>query len=396
MNQYLSQSDPEWWMVAILMVEQILFVMYFVTVAYLLFFAVCSMFNKKNKYPTAKKLHRYAVMFHVGSQSETILKSVESLLAQNYPRSNYDLVVVSHSQNESINEILRNMSIVVYVAPQDVTYKADAIKYVMARLDASQYDVAVVMDADSRVDEDFLSQINNAYFYCSGGVAIQTHRKAIHLNSDTAIFGAVSEEINNSIFRRGHVNVGLSSALVGSGMAFEFEWLKKNIVNASHVDLEKQLETMLLEQSLFIEYLSNVYVYGDKVGRVEQFYEQRSHWGANRKESLRLMFTKLPRAIVKRNYDYMDKLFQWLMPSRTILMGTLMILSVALLFLAWSLAIKWWAIFILLIVAFSIALPDYLVDARFVKALRGAPFLFLLTVVSTIKNKIFPSKTKLV
>ena len=55
---------------------------------------------------------------------------------------------------------------------------------------------------------------------------------------------AAFEEINNSIFRRGHVALGLSSAISSSGMAFDFNWFKKNIMSAKTSYDEKELELL--------------------------------------------------------------------------------------------------------------------------------------------------------
>lgn len=77
----------------------------------------------------------------------------------------------------------------------------------------------------------------------------------------------VSEEINNSIFRSGHTRLGFSSALIGSGMAFDYDWLIQYIYKATHVGVDKQLESMLLSQNIYIEFLEDVYTYDEKSKR---------------------------------------------------------------------------------------------------------------------------------
>ena len=48
----------------------------------------------------------------------------------------------------------------------------------------------------------FLKKINAAFAH--GYVAVQGHRTAKNMNTSWAILDAVSEEINNNIFRKGH------------------------------------------------------------------------------------------------------------------------------------------------------------------------------------------------
>lgn len=378
--------DLELWEQVLVVSEHLLFLLYFVAVIYLFFFSISSTFRIKNRYPKAKKQYRYAVIFTSIDRGDVIAESVSSFLLHYYPKSHYDIIVVANSLPEETQEELASMPVQLLIHPKDRINKTEAIQFAMSKLTDSMYDVVVIMDADNITDPTFLDKINNAY-YC-GGMAIQTHRMAKNIDTDTAILDAVSEEINNSIFRRGHVNVGLSSALIGSGMVFNFDWFKDNIHKATDSSLDKQLEAMLLEQYILIEYLDDAYLYGQKASKTSTYYKQRHNWLANRIGNSGESLRKLPGALFKGNYDYCDKLFQWMMPSRTLLMGTLVLISIATSFLAWQLAIKWWAILLLLILGFCIAIPDYMVDSRFVKAMKTTPLLFILTIMNVLRKKL--------
>ena len=83
------------------------------------------------------------------------------------------------------------------------------------------------------------------------------------------------EEVNNSIFRRGHVRLGLSSALIGSGMVFNYQWFHDNVKYLSTAGEDKELEVLLLKQRIFIEFLDEVYVYDEKTQEEKGFYTQR-------------------------------------------------------------------------------------------------------------------------
>ena len=89
------------------------------------------------------------------------------------------------------------------------------------------YDAVVIMDADNTAGTSFLSELNPVFQ--SGARAVQAHRTAKNTNTDIAVLDAASEEINNSIFRSGHIALGLSSALIGSGMALEACWFRQHI-----------------------------------------------------------------------------------------------------------------------------------------------------------------------
>lgn len=376
----------DWLTITIATIDKILFGLYFIVVLYLFIFALGSNIKRKVKYVQAKKQYNYAILFYLNSKDAAIIESVDSFLIQSYPKDKYDVIVVSNDNHTLVNERLQRHGVKVVIAKTQNYNKSTAIKEAMLALPDNLYDVVIIMNDDSLVEPDFLTSVNDAYY--TGGTTIQVHRVSHKLESDTALFAAVSEEINNSIFRRGHVNLGFSSALIGSGMVFKFTWLKENVVNLRNSDIEKQLEALLLEQFVFIDYLNDVAVYSQKANKASEYYSERSTWFSNRLDNLKMMFQKLPAALAKGNFDLCNKIIQWLLPSRVILIGSLVIISFFLIIFSWGMAIKWVAILIMLIVAFSIALPDYFVDARFIKALRSAPRMFTLMVLSSVKRKL--------
>lgn len=98
----------------------------------------------------------------------------------------------------------------------------------------------------------------------SGIQAVQAHRTAKNRDTDTAVLDAASEEVNNSIFRRGHVALGFSSALIGSGMAFDYKWFRENIACCTTSGEDKELEALLLRQGIYIDYLDDVRVLDER------------------------------------------------------------------------------------------------------------------------------------
>lgn len=384
MEGFIQEFSSVDWAYVLFTADRVVFAFYFVAVCYLFIFAIGSVLKKVKTYDKAKKQYKYAVIFCVRDGSMSVIESLKSFDSQDYTRDKFDLIVVSNRANDQLIEQLERMSVQFIHAQADNYHKVYSLQYAMASLDESLYDAAVVMDAESSVDPNFLTDINNVYHL--GGVAIQVHRTSKNLLTDTALFGAVSEEINNSIFRHGHVNMGFSSALIGSGMVFNYGWLKKSVVGLRSSELVKQLEVLLLQQSIFTEYLNDVFVYSEKADTANDYYQKHSA------DSFGFMyaFRKFVPALVSAKYDYADKLFQWMLPSRTILLGTLVMISVLLFVLSWGMALKWIVLLLFLTVAFSIATPDYFIDARFIKALRGAPLMFIVTVLSILKRKIRP------
>ena len=121
----------------------------------------------------------------------------------------------------------------------------------MERYSPHEYDMIVVFNSDNRVVPNALHLLNNAYY--SGCDSIQAHRMTENLTTSTAVLAAAGEEINNNIFRKGHTKLGFSSALLGSGMAFDFEMFHRISPTLEGSDLAKAVEIKLLEENIYTE-----------------------------------------------------------------------------------------------------------------------------------------------
>ena len=75
--------------------------------------------------------------------------------------------------------------------------------------------------------------------------------------------------------------------------------------------------------------------------------------------------------------DLIDKILQWMLIPRTLMMGIILIMSVTLPFIYMSLAIKWWIIASLILLVFAIATPNYLVDKQWDRAFMKIPFVII-------------------
>lgn len=366
-------------------IDSILFFLMAISVGYLFIFAAAGMAKTTYSYPLAKKKYNFVVLFPAYKEDKVIESAVHSFLQQEYPKECYDIIVISDKMKSSTNQRLQQLPVELLIVDFENSSKAKALNFAIDKLSNRKYDLVIIMDADNTVQSDFLQKFSNAYE--SGASVIQAHRMAKNINTNTAILDAVSEEINNSIFRKGHVKIGLSSALIGSGMAFEYNWFNENIKKVYSSGEDKELEGLLLKQRIYIDYLDDVPIYDEKTPKDEIFYNQRRRWIASQYNALTSSIVDLPGAITSRNIDYADKIFQWMMLPRVILLGVISIISVLLTIIDWEASLKWWGLLFLLGLAFCMAIPDYLVDKRLTKAIKKVPWLFILMFLNLFRIK---------
>lgn len=136
------------------------------------------------------------------------------------------------------------------------------------------------------------------------------------MNTDIALLDAAIEEMNNSIFRKGHIRLGFSSALTGSGMAFDFRWFVRNIIHTHSTGEDKELEELLLRQGIHIEYIDTLETLDEKVRQPDALRNQRRRWIATQLFLALKMGRNLPTALLNGNGDYLLKTLKPLSPPQ--------------------------------------------------------------------------------
>lgn len=343
------------------------------SVAYILFFALVSTLWKKRvsrltTYLTGqvlamrkKDFFSYLILYPAYNEDRVIVNSVQKFLAQYYPYSCFHVVVISDHMQPETNQKLSELPITLLQPVFEKSSKAKAMQYAMDQIN-DDYDFIVILDADNVVESHFLEQLNEE---CAKGYkAIQCHRCAKNSDSDVAVLDGVSEEINNTIFRKAHNRVGLSSALIGSGMCFDFQWFKENVYKLTTAGEDRELEALLLQQKVYIHYEPDIHVFDEKVSNKDNFQKQRLRWMTAQIQSLFNLLPYIPKAIMTFNLDYIDKTIQQALIPRSMLvvgaLGMSLVMTVFSLIFSLSWYIKWWCLFLAVCIALYIATPKQL------------------------------------
>lgn len=364
-----------WWILFIF--DGLLFAAVLLTVAYFTVFTIAAQFKRGTKVTKSKRQNRFIILIPAYKCDNVIERTVNSVLGQIYPQRLFDIVVISDHLQEMTNFKLAQYPITLLTPNFRRSTKGKALQYAINNLPQFKiYDIAMVLDADNLVLPEFLDEINNAY-ESAGTKAIQAHRVSKNRDTATAILEATFEEINNTIFRQGHISMGLPAAICGSGMAFNYNWFKENIIKTKAEFEDKELEALLMRQHIFVDYFDDIYIFDEKNRASSAFKRKHGQWLTDQLRSLAKNIRYLPGAIYNKQYDLIDKILQWMLIPRTLMMGIILIMSVTLPFIYMSLAIKWWIIASLILLVFAIATPNYLVDKQWDRAFMKIPFVII-------------------
>lgn len=327
--------------------------------------------------PPAKEHKRFAILIPAYHEDAVIHECVHSCLDQEYPVDCFDTVVISDGMKPETNASLAALPIRLVEVHFEQSTKSKSLNAAMAAI-GNDYDVAVVLDADNVIPYDYLNDINDLFANPDVEV-VQTHRIAKNLNNDMALLDAISEEINNTIFRLGHAKLGLSAALIGSGMAFQYDLFRDTMADIKAVGgFDRELELTLLYRGKRFYYLPETFVFDEKIQNTGDFSRQRRRWLSAQWHYCQVFAKLLGKAIAARNWDFCDKLFQQVSIPRLLLMGFTFFFSVAFTLYYWVWGLKWWLLLILLAVALLVAVPKRFCTSRLAMSLQKLPYTFLL------------------
>lgn len=371
-------------------IDLTLFIFVSLTVLYMGVFALASMLNRHSDTPKAKRENRFIILIPAYRNGIGAEQTVRAALGQTYPQRLFDVTVIADHVDEMSNFRLAQQPVTLLTPNFKKSSRAKSLKLAVNNLPQFKiYDIVIILNAGNIVEPDFLEKMNDAY-EAAGTKAIQAHRVSRNRDTAPAYLSAVFEEINNSIFRRGHITLGLSAATAGSGLAFEFNWFKENIMTANTSWDDKELEILLLRQYIYVDYFDNIMVYEEKTRKAEDFNRQRRRWMTSQFGTIIRNLHYLPGAIVSRHYDLIDKILQWMLLPRIILMGIIGVMSVVMPFIYFTLVLKWWLLFTIVGMIFALATPNYIVDKNWNKAFFLIPLILLSSLLSrTIIGKKF-------
>ena len=124
---------------------------------YILVFAVAGLFYKQPPYPVAARFRKMAVLIPGYKEDGVIVEVARQALGQSYPAKSFDVVIIADSFQPETLARLREMPIKVIEVSFEKSTKAKALNKAMEQL-GDDYDIAVVLDADNVMEDDFLKK----------------------------------------------------------------------------------------------------------------------------------------------------------------------------------------------------------------------------------------------
>jgi cellulose synthase/poly-beta-1,6-N-acetylglucosamine synthase-like glycosyltransferase len=363
----------------------ILMVYIAINVLYIFLFSLFGKWGGRLSYKILPKPKSKMAVFIPGYKEDAVIvDTAQKALEQQYPSSLFRVIIIADSFQEETLQELQKLPIDVVIVSFEKSTKSKALNKTMAQIE-EDFDVAVVLDADNVMEKEFLMKVDGAMQ--SGYSVLQAHRTAKNKDTPMAVLDALSEEINNQIFRKGHQALGLSSALIGSGMAFKYDEFKDWMSRINAISgFDKELELLILSEGRRMYYLDDALVYDEEVSKSEVFDKQRTRWLAAQVHYAKKGILPALKALLGMgNVDFFNKVLQFWMLPRILMLG---LLTIAVPIDVWLFQ-EWTAAGLWVINAFGLvlAIPSELWGPALWKAIWTLPSSFIRMVKAGLNIK---------
>ncbi len=381
------------------MIRYILFGIEFLIVIYLTFnifyitiYSFGAFFYRKTKFrANVKKYNKFAILIPAYESDEVILNTTLENLKQSYNKDYFDLIVIADSLKDETLEKLNTFNINLIPVKFEVSTKAKSLNTALSLLHI-KYDYCCVLDVDNIMEYKFLEKIN--YRLQNNEIVVQAHRTAKNFNTSFAVLDGISEEINNNIFRKGHIGLGVASALIGSGFVIQFDYFKKTLLNIDSPVEDKELEIIILKDKHRILYENDALVYDEKVASSDVFMNQRRRWIASQLVDFnKILFDGIIELVVKRNFDFFDKAMQKILLPRVLLLGLSGLSALTIFFDFFHYGFFFLVLFSFCILSYILGIPSKYYNLKTLMAALTLPKAIVLMIVALIKSKGAARKT---
>ena len=354
---------------------------------YLFVFSVLGKIIRVKAPAKSSSVAKFVIYICSYKEDEIILNSAASAVTIDYPQHLFHVCVIADSLQPQTIAKLKKMPIQVLEVVFENSTKSKALHKAIENT-ANDYDAAIVFDIDNIAAPDFLYRIND--YLQAGNKVVQGHRLAKNTNTKVAILDAVSEEVNNHIFRKSQRVFGFSAAIIGSGMALEYKLFKDVMLRIDAVGgFDKEMGILLTHDRITVAYAEEALIYDEKVSNPEMFKKQRRRWLSAQFNLLKKYGLTSFKALLHGNFDYVNEIYQLSILPRVMMLGfmpLMLFISLAAPGIGpgWAL---WLAATLCCYAAILIAIPANLINQDFWGAALKVPMIFLTMVLLLFKLK---------
>jgi cellulose synthase/poly-beta-1,6-N-acetylglucosamine synthase-like glycosyltransferase len=303
---------------------------------YALAFAIAGIFARGSKVPSDEvnlsnassgSTTSFLVIIPAHNEGPGLVPTVESVLAQNYPRLR--CVVVADNCTDNTAEIARNAGAHNVLVRTDTENrgKGHALTWAFNEAHGWDWDAVCVIDADSVLDAGFFQVMDQSFR--RGQMAVQARYDfvpALDNRNWLQQFGAVSKAGENSFIYRPRERFGLFQLMTGNGFYLSRAALDRVPWRAHSIVEDAEYALALARHGIAAHYQENARLWSRQASTARDIHPQRVRWASGTWELFkRAIPALLASAWRARNWRALEEAAMLLTTSRIILIYLLIL-----------------------------------------------------------------------
>lgn len=285
---------------------------------YLLLLSVVSLFSRKRSSFLTSSNRRFSIVVPAHNEELSISKTLSSLLAIDYPRNQFEIVVVADNCTDRTAAIARSAgAIVMERTDKNNRGKGFALRWCFDEFvqSSSSYDAVVVIDADSVASQNLLMVLN--YELEKGFKVIQISDLVApqpgYWSAEATRLGFFLYNYVRPLARK---VLGWSAGLRGNGMCFAIDVLRSVPWEAYSRAEDLEYGLLLLTRGYRIQFAPEAVVLATMPANSDNAKSQRARWEGGRLPLIRRFAPVLIReAVRQRSLALIDGLIDLVTPA---------------------------------------------------------------------------------
>lgn len=263
-------------------------------------------FLPSKKYKEQEEKKRFGIIIPARNEEKVIKNVITTLQNQNYPKENYDIFIVADNCTDNTAQIARELGCIV-IERTEPNKKFHKVGYVLKHAfeyileNHNNYDAFIRFDADSIVDKNYISKMNDAL---QSGVKIARGYNNTS-NFNQGIIPAISGlwYLRDARFNCTPKSaLGISQVLLGPGMMFSAEIINRD-GGWKEVGISEDIDFAIanLLKGVKTHFVKEAVVYDEQPTTLRDIFKRNMRMG---KGLFKTFWTKATRCLLKFFYTF--------------------------------------------------------------------------------------------
>ena len=285
------------------------------TILYLFFLAFAALGPEKRGrfHPPAMK---FAIVIPAHNEAKVIQKTLDSFRSVDYPKNLYEVIVIADNCEDNTAEISGKAGVKCLERNNpELRGKSYVLQWAFEHLlKKGNHDVFAVIDADTIVEPNFLNAMNQRII--EGAKAVQGYYDVLHPErSPMESLYFLSFVISRNLRYNGRTRLGWTSNLLGSGMCFTREVIKRFGWCANSIVEDIEYEMILHLNGIRVVFAPEAKIYAEIPDTFKNAETQRGRWDIGKFKIRNRYLPKLVwEGIKRRDVSYFDSAMELLIP----------------------------------------------------------------------------------